>query len=206
MGDVNDGIHVKRSQSCFDESRKLYDSILIYGFGKSCGAYLITRYRAPGRNLSTIADYYITEPNILSPWYHSQASLHSFGPLAKMSMADTMPVMYIENLRQQIYSFELLLLDLKQRLAAAEQDMGSPEPTPVIQLETSCTTPPVINPPTLRFEKSATQSTWKWPLEAQEYMRYGRQMIMPEVRLQGRRARSMNNVEILIRSLQGNST
>lgn len=117
-----------------------------------------------------------------------------------MSMADTMPVMYIDNLRKQIYSFELLLLDMKQRLAKAEQDMESPEPTPVVQLESSYATPPVANPPTLPFETSATHSTWKWPLEAQEYMRYGRQMIMPEVRLQGRRAPSIKNVEILIRS------
>ena len=28
-------------------------------------------------------------------------------------------------------------------------------------------------------------SEWAWPLDAEEYQRYGRQMIMPEIGLQG---------------------
>lgn len=98
VGDVIDRMHAERSLSYLDESRQIYDSILTYEFGiydKSCGAYFITCHRAPGRILSTIADYVLRyfiilfiEPTITSqslpscsPLYHSQAFCTRSNPL-----------------------------------------------------------------------------------------------------------------------------
>ena len=65
----------------------------------------------------------------------------------------------VDALRRQIAQLETRLGDLKRRLSAAE-NAGISEP-------------------------SQGSKSWKWPLEAEEYRRYGRQMIMPEVGLQG---------------------
>ena len=35
------------------------------------------------------------------------------------------------------------------------------------------------------FPSSASQNSWKWPLKAEEYQRYGRQLILPAVGVQG---------------------
>lgn len=67
-------------------------------------------------------------------------------------------------LRSQIAGLESQLGDLKRRLLAAEKGAGG----------SSSTSKP-----------AQAGKAWKWPLEAEEYKRYGRQMIMPEVGLQG---------------------
>ena len=95
---------------------------------------------------------------------------------------------YIEDLRKQIYSFELLLLDMKQRLAKAEQAMSSLEPKSGIKSHMDGSSLAGTNLPIAPFTlTTANPDAWRWPLEAEEYTRYGRQMIMPEVGLQGRR-------------------
>lgn len=68
-------------------------------------------------------------------------------------------------LREQIAKAEEELKDLREQLAQAEaygQEQGA---------ETG----------TARTNGSA----WKWPLKAEEYDRYGRQLILPSVGIQG---------------------
>lgn len=67
-------------------------------------------------------------------------------------------------LRCRIADLELQLHDLKRRLAAAGDGAAA------------------LTRPS---EPAQSSRDWKWPLEAGEYKRYGRQMIMPEVGLQG---------------------
>ena len=70
----------------------------------------------------------------------------------------------VDVLRCQIADLESQLDDLKRRLAAAGDGAAA------------------LTRPS---EPAQSSSDWKWPLEAEEYKRYGRQMIMPEVGLQG---------------------
>ncbi|KAA6409112.1 MAG: molybdenum cofactor biosynthetic [Lasallia pustulata] len=70
----------------------------------------------------------------------------------------------LEHLRRKIAHLESQLGDLKRQLSAAENVANVVSPT---------------NEPT------PSSGVWKWPLEAEEYKRYGRQMIMPEIGLQG---------------------
>ena len=70
----------------------------------------------------------------------------------------------IETLRSQIAQLESQLGDLKRRLSAVVNTVNA------------------LSKPSQLTEVA---KGWKWPLEAEEYKRYGRQMIMPEVGLQG---------------------
>ena len=65
----------------------------------------------------------------------------------------------VDSLRNKIAHLESQLGDLKRRLSAAETGRMS--------------------------EPVQASKDWKWPLEAEEYKRYGRQMIMPEIGIQG---------------------
>lgn len=89
----------------------------------------------------------------------------------------------LHTLRLQIQGLEDELITLKRQLAKAEVvDLSEPSQP--------------INPGaavSIDAEISAEQPTpgkdeendWRWPLDADEYRRYGRQMIMPEISLEG---------------------
>lgn len=64
----------------------------------------------------------------------------------------------IEELRQEIAQREAELADLKSQLIQAESEEHTAE---------------------------ATQDGWRWPLQAIEYERYSRQMIVPKFGLSG---------------------
>ena len=70
----------------------------------------------------------------------------------------------IEALRRKIAHLESQLGDLKRQLSASENFAN--------------VVPPANEP-------TPSNRDWNWPLEAEEYKRYGRQMIMPEIGLQG---------------------
>lgn len=70
-----------------------------------------------------------------------------------------------QQLREQISKAEEKLRNLREQLAQAEAHEQDQEPEAV----------------TLSIDGSA----WKWPLKADEYDRYGRQLILPNVGIQG---------------------
>ena len=80
----------------------------------------------------------------------------------------------VAHLRAQIDILESQLLDLKQQLARAE------ETTSVIDTPSS---PDQYSEYTNQC--NLAPSAWRWPLNHGEYKRYGRQMILPEIGLQG---------------------
>lgn len=70
-----------------------------------------------------------------------------------------------QQLRAQIAKAEEELKSLKEQLAQAEAQ----------ETEAAATA----------ASGSINGSTWKWPLQAEEYDRYGRQLILPNVGIQG---------------------
>lgn len=91
----------------------------------------------------------------------------------------------IHALRLQIQRLEHELFHLKRQLAdaaAVDVSLASQPISPSRVISTDA-------------EISAEQPTagkdegndWRWPLDAEEYRRYGRQMIMPEIGLEGSR-------------------
>ncbi|KAF2627521.1 hypothetical protein BU25DRAFT_392640 [Macroventuria anomochaeta] len=106
----------------------------------------------------------------------------------------------IESLRQQIGHHEAALQDLRQQLAKAEHNQQQQEK--VLRQKPKLSNDPLDHdmnfgvPDDFRSEifaildqePSADNSTAeerRWPLEPHEYKRYGRQLIMPEIGLQG---------------------
>jgi adenylyltransferase/sulfurtransferase len=106
----------------------------------------------------------------------------------------------IEALRQQISSCEAALQDLRQQLAEAEHNHRQQEK--VLRQKPPRSTDPLDHdmnfgiPDDFRSEVFAVleqehaaqeevADEKKWPLEKNEYTRYGRQLIMPEIGLQG---------------------
>lgn len=81
-----------------------------------------------------------------------------------------------DTLRARIESLELELGLLKQQLSEVEWLAASSE--------TAAGAPPHKGPPhTIPTPNAGLEQTW--PLSGDEYTRYGRQMIMPEIGLQG---------------------
>ena len=81
----------------------------------------------------------------------------------------------VQAIRAQIDALECQLHDLKQQLAIAEKNVDvSHNPSPTAQSKNTEDTPALH-----------TVRDWRWPLEGEEYNRYGRQMIMPEIGLHG---------------------
>ncbi|KAI6351549.1 Urmylation protein [Pyricularia grisea] len=72
-----------------------------------------------------------------------------------------------EELRAQIAECEATLQSLKEQLAAAE----------------AAKTPPYSG--STETDRGSISSSWKWPLAEAEYDRYGRQLILPTVGIQG---------------------
>ena len=82
----------------------------------------------------------------------------------------------VKELKLRIREAELHLSDLKIQLERAETDTESPSPGHFL---------PRSNWPT-RTPPASNATTGKpWPMHADEYTRYGRQMIMPEIGLKG---------------------
>lgn len=83
-------------------------------------------------------------------------------------------------LRQQIDELETKLGDLKRLILLEEAADPSPE-TPTQHIGGQCD-----EADGSQFnDASDLAKSWNWPLQRDEYKRYGRQMIMPEVGLQG---------------------
>jgi adenylyltransferase and sulfurtransferase len=80
-------------------------------------------------------------------------------------------------LQLQIQGLEAQLKDLKRQLA--ETDVDQPVNKPSTVVATHAESSPE------RPTASKREGHWSWPLDADEYRRYGRQMIMPEIGLEG---------------------
>ena len=101
----------------------------------------------------------------------------------------------IGSLRRKIASCEAQLADLRQQLTEAEHIQKQQERT-----HTSASTDPLTHDMSyglhddfraevyaaLSHNENEQPATRQWPLEPSEYKRYGRQLIMPEIGLQGR--------------------
>lgn len=85
---------------------------------------------------------------------------------AKGEVKDGMKEM--DDLRQRIAATEAQLASLKEDLAALEQKSNAAE-----------------NVEGVYNGKGVTKTDRKWPLSLEEYKRYGRQMVVPQVGIQG---------------------
>lgn len=85
----------------------------------------------------------------------------------------------VETLRLEIDTLEIQLAHLKSKLVEAESSIPSLLPNPSEAVSCNADTPPI---PTATSEQTYN---WGWPLDPEEYKRYGRQMIMPEIGLEG---------------------
>ncbi|MCJ1247001.1 Molybdenum cofactor synthesis protein 3 [Trapelia coarctata] len=85
----------------------------------------------------------------------------------------------IDLLRTRIGLLEAQLHELKQELSEADRDAERL----AYGLGAVSRIPPTEQ--VLGVKASTTGKARKWPLDAEEYVRYGRQMIMPEIGLQG---------------------
>jgi adenylyltransferase/sulfurtransferase len=112
----------------------------------------------------------------------------------------------IQSLRQQIASCESQLRDLRRQLTEAEFQSQQRR----LDLQSNQSVLSGADPLAYDFSHGvhddfkseilavlsqpdeAPPSKRRWPLEPNEYKRYGRQLIMPEVGLQGRPARSQS--------------
>jgi adenylyltransferase/sulfurtransferase len=108
------------------------------------------------------------------------------------------PITIIESLCQQIASCEAQLEDLRRQLAEAEHFQQQQREQDGLRQTTSAFADPLTHDMSygihddFRSEVFAALShveqdspSQKWPLNKTEYKRYGRQLIMPEIGLQG---------------------
>ncbi|KAH8650198.1 adenylyltransferase [Xylariales sp. PMI_506] len=89
----------------------------------------------------------------------------------------------VEELRQQISKAERELTDLRAQLVRLESAASS---TPLEENITTATLPLA----------APSAIPWKWPLEENEYTRYGRQLILPAIGVKGQQ--SLKSAAILI--------
>jgi adenylyltransferase/sulfurtransferase len=123
-----------------------------------------------------------------------------------ISPSNTNMTSVIDSLRKQISTCEASLHDLRQQLADAEHIQRQQEE--VVPKKRPLVTDPanpldhdmnfgvpddfrseifaVLEQEDKAPEQGAPQNSSKWPLEKNEYKRYGRQLIMPEIGLQGK--------------------
>jgi adenylyltransferase/sulfurtransferase len=122
-----------------------------------------------------------------------------------ISPSNTNMTSVIDSLRKQISTCETTLQDLRQQLADTEriqrqQEKVVPKKRPLV---TDPTNPldhdmnfgvpddfrseifAVLEQEAKAPEQGVSQNSSRWPLEKNEYKRYGRQLIMPEIGLQG---------------------
>lgn len=119
----------------------------------------------------------------------------------------------LESLRGQIASHEAALRDLRQQLAEAEHNHHQQEK--VLHQKPKLSSDPLDHdmnfgvPDDFRSEVFAIldqespishgiAEQRRWPLDPNEYKRYGRQLIMPEIGLQGKLARPKTGLPSLI--------
>lgn len=103
------------------------------------------------------------------------------------------------SLRQQIAACEFQLQDLKRQLAEVEHQSQQQRTNLSSQQHAHARDDPIVHDfshgvhddfrsevfaALAQFEEPAPPPR-RWPLEANEYKRYGRQLIMPEIGLQG---------------------
>ena len=92
----------------------------------------------------------------------------------------------VEALRSQIQALEAELVVLKRRLDDAENVLGVSPTVPPINPSTLVSPIDASNSPVEVFAAAEKNDhDWTWPLDVDEYKRYGRQMIMPEIGLKG---------------------
>jgi adenylyltransferase/sulfurtransferase len=124
----------------------------------------------------------------------------------RISPTNTIMTSIIDSLRKQISTCESTLQDLRRQLVEAEhiqrqQARVVPKKTP---LATDPTNPldhdmnfgvpddfrseifAVLEQEAKASEENPPDGVSRWPLEKSEYKRYGRQLIMPEIGLQGK--------------------
>lgn len=112
----------------------------------------------------------------------------------------------IDSLQQQISAHEVALQDLRQQLAEAKHSQKQQEK--VLRQKPKLSSDPLDHdmnfgvPDDFRSEifaildqehsavNDSISEARRWPLEPTEYKRYGRQLIMPEIGLQGKLAHS----------------
>ena len=111
----------------------------------------------------------------------------------------------VSSLRKQIATCEATLKDLRQQLADAEQNQKPPKLVPQKRPSATDPTDPldhdmnfgvpddfrtevfaILDQGGKKLKQDEVDETQKWPLEKDEYKRYGRQLIMPEIGLQGK--------------------
>lgn len=73
-----------------------------------------------------------------------------------------------DQLREKISKIEKELKDLKEQLARVEEQTSRSSTAATVSVGEETVTP-----------------AWKWPLSAEEYERYGRQLILPSVGIHG---------------------
>ncbi|KAF2112034.1 molybdopterin biosynthesis protein moeB [Lophiotrema nucula] len=125
------------------------------------------------------------------------------------------PTSIIESLRQQIASCEAQLRDLRSQLAEAEHSQKEQREQDRLRHATGPSSDPLGHDMTygihddFRSEVFAVLSQVederppprRWPLDRHEYRRYGRQLIMPEIGLQGQLR--LKNASVLIVGVGG---
>lgn len=79
-------------------------------------------------------------------------------------------VCQVKRLRDKIQTLEATLQNLKDELVTAEAQRNG-QPNGFHRSD--------------KHEKGAEVDEWPWPLQQSEYRRYGRQMIVPQVGLEG---------------------
>jgi adenylyltransferase/sulfurtransferase len=111
----------------------------------------------------------------------------------------------VSSLRKQIAKCEATLQELRQQLAEAEQNQNQPpkvvpqkrplatDPTNPLDHDMNFGVPDdfrsevfaILDQGEKQLNNAESEVTQRWPLEKDEYKRYGRQLIMPEIGLQG---------------------
>ena len=87
----------------------------------------------------------------------------------------------VEHLRALIAQTEAQLKHLKAQLARAERQRQTTQ-SPILKDAAHRTDANPSLPTTFAIQSNDLP---KWPLQAEEYKRYGRQMILPQIGLQG---------------------
>jgi hypothetical protein len=159
-------------------------------------------------------------PKILTFWFHDHecfdlkmGEVHDSSPPSSLDPQPTnmQPLSALESqvrsLRQQVESTETQLRNLKLQLQQAERQCESSR-----QLEQAWAggypqdwiteTLAALSPEAQQHNAAQPKTTHgRWPLESEEYKRYGRQMILPEVGLHGQLR--LKNAKVLLVGVGG---
>ncbi|WEW61385.1 Urmylation protein [Emydomyces testavorans] len=100
------------------------------------------------------------------------------------------------SLKEQITAAEQHLLQLKQQLAELERRASQAPGCNTTSSPTSADRTPPSQPSNFSHEKQNERRQRKWPLLQEEYRRYGRQMIVDQIGIQGQL--KLRNASVLI--------